>query len=175
MVGFVGYTGSSTTRVAKYLSVGYGFQYAGYRQVLQDWFSSDSADRDQPPLLTSTIMDGVSRTELNRCRIAARDRIRSVASAGHRHQADHDNLSGALGPLFLPVCLEVWSVLRFGQMRSSCRCEKIFHAAGCADADAHIEGLKSLASTGISNEEALETLRHLLHEWIAVAEMGERK
>ena len=90
--------GSGKTSAAKYLSSRYGFQYARYSQVLQDWLSAGNADRDRLQILGWDVMAGGRQAELNARLIAGIDRSRSAAIDGVRHRLDFDSLSSRLGP-----------------------------------------------------------------------------
>jgi dephospho-CoA kinase len=119
-------------------------------------------------------MAGGQQAELNRRLIARLDRTRSAAIDGLRHRIDFDSLSIAMTSSFRLIFLEVRPAIRFERLRSRFASEEQFRTADSAPVEAHIEDLKSLATTVISNEGSLESLHQLLDEWIAAGGIGER-
>lgn len=173
-VGFTGRTGAGKTCAAKYLSVRYGFQYTRYSQVLQEWLSSGSTDRDQLRSLGWDVMAGGQQAELNRRLIAGLDRERNAAIDGLRHRIDFESLSSAMTSSFCLIFLEVRPAVRFERLRLRFASEEQFRIADSAPVEAHIEELKPVATAVISNEGPLESLHQLLDEWIAAAGIGKQ-
>lgn len=173
-VGIAGHIGAGKTSAAKYLRDKWGFQYLRYSQVLRDWLASGSADRDRLRALGWDVMAGGQQAELNRRLLAGLDRTRNAAIDGLRHQIDFDSLSTILGPPFRLVFLDAAPAVRFERLRSRFDSEAKFRAADSAAVESHTEGLRSLASAVISNEESLEALHCLIDDWVGVAGIGER-
>lgn len=120
------------------------------------------------------VMAGGQQAELNRRLLAGLDRTRNAAIDGLRHQIDFDSLSTILGPPFRLVFLDAAPAVRFERLRSRFDSEAKFRAADSAAVESHTEGLRSLASAVISNEESLEALHCLIDDWVGVAGIGER-
>ena len=166
-IGVAGRMGSGKTSAAKYLSSRYGFQYARYSQVLQDWLSAGNADRDRLQILGWDVMAGGRQAELNARLIAGIDRSRSAAIDGVRHRLDFDSLSSSLGPLFSMIFLEASQHRRFERVRERFESFGDFQAADSHPVESHIDGLQPLARLTISTEHSLERLYNQLDAWLA--------
>lgn len=171
MIGFAGRTGAGKTSAAKYLSSQYGFQYVRYSQVLQEWLSSGSADRDQLRTLGWEVMAGGQQVELNRRLIEALDPSRSAAIDGLRHQIDFECLSEAFSRRFQLIFLEARPEIRLERLRSRFSTIKAFEAAETAPVEAHIDSLRLRASTTIANEGSAERLYRELDSWLGVCQI----
>jgi dephospho-CoA kinase len=113
--------------------------------------------------------------ELNRRLIAGLDHSRNGAIDGLRHPVDFDSLSEAFGASFRLIFLEARQEVRSERMRSRFSADTAFQVAESAPVEAHIDGLKLLASTTIPNEGSLESLYRGLDAWVATCEMGDRE
>ena len=172
-MGFAGRTGAGKTCAANHLSSHYGFQYARYSDVLQNWLSpSDGADRDQLRALGWEVMASGRQRELNAHLIAALDRSRSAVIDGIRHPTDLESLSSAFGSSFRLIFLEARSEIRFARLRSRFSSKEAFDAAESAPAEGHIDDLKSSASTTITSEGPVTDLYRDLDAWVSARENG---
>jgi dephospho-CoA kinase len=175
VVGFTGRIGAGKTSAAMYFKSKYGFQYARYSQVLQEWLSPDNADRDRLQKLGWDIMTGGMQLELNSRLLAGLDRARSAAIDGLRHPTDFDSLSSAFGSSFRMVFLEASLERRFERLRSRFSTQAEFEIAAAQPAESYIDNLRPLASVTIRNDGSLECLHQQLDAWIAAVEMGGHK
>ena len=171
-VGFAGQIGAGKTSAARYLSARYGFQYARYSQILEEWLSSGPPDRNRLQTLGWEVMSGGQQLELNRRLIAVLDPSRNGAIDGLRHPVDFDSLSGAFGASFRLIFLEARQEVRSERLRSQFSADTAFQAAEAAPVEAQIDGLKVRAHATISNEGSLEKLYQELDAWVATREMG---
>lgn len=113
--------------------------------------------------------------ELNERLIARLDRSRSAAIDGLRHTIDFDSLSNVFGASFRLIFLEVRQEVRFERLRSRFSGYEAFQAAESAPVEAHIDGLKAIANTTISNEESLGSFYQRLNAWAAACGIGDRE
>lgn len=115
------------------------------------------------------------QAELNRRLIAGLDRTRSAAVDGLRHPIDFDSLSDAMGPSFRLVFVEARQAIRFERLRARFKCEEEIRAADLAPVEAHIDGLRHLATATISNEGSLAHLYEILDAWVEACGNGDLK
>jgi len=174
-VGFAGRRGAGKTSAARYLGSKFGFQYTRYSQILQGWLAADGCDRDRLQKLGWDVMAGGLQGDLNKRLLAGLDRSRSTAIDGLRHPIDFESLSSALGASFRMVFLEAPLKQRFERLQPHFSTLAEFQAADSHLVEAHIDGLKPLASVTISNDDSLKTLHERLDKWVAAYEVGDHK
>jgi dephospho-CoA kinase len=121
------------------------------------------------------VMAGGRQVELNARLIAGLDRSRSAAIDGLRHSIDFDSLSNAFGASFRLIFLEVRREVRYERLLSRFSGYDAFQAADSAPVEAHIDSLKALASTTISNEASMEDFYQRLDVWAAACGIGDRE
>jgi len=155
-IGFAGRIGAGKTSAAQYLSTRYGFQYARYSQVLEDWLALDSPARGLQQFGWE-VMSGGRQVELNARLIAGLDRSRSAAIDGLRHLVDFHSLSYAFGASFRLLFLDAVEETRFKRKPRFSNYDA-FLAADSQPVEAHIDSLKPLAAATIPNEESLASL-----------------
>ena len=166
-VGLAGRIGAGKTAAAKYLSATYGFQYTRYSQILREWLAPDIVGRERLQAFGWEIMAGGRQAELNGRLIAGIDRSRSAAIDGLRHATDFESLAAAFGPSFHMIFVEARGDVRFGRLRSRLSTRESFQTAESQPVEEHIDGLKTRASTIISNEQSLEAFYKQLDAWVS--------
>jgi len=174
-VGFAGRIGAGKTSAAQYLSSKYGFGYIRYSAVLQDWLSAEGCDRERLQQLGWDVMSGGLQVELNTRLIAGINRLESTVIDGLRHQIDFDLLSTTFGASFGLIFLEAGEEARFQRVRSRFPTYAAFRAADSQPVEAHIDSLKSSASTTLSSDEPLERLYQHLDMWVAANGFGDQR
>ena len=173
-VGFAGRMGSGKTSAATYLKSKYRFQYTRYSQVLQQWRAASGEDRGRLQQIGWDVMAGGLQTELNARLIAALDRSQSASIDGLRHSIDFESLSTAFSPAFAMVFLEALEELRYARLKQRFASFPAFQAADSHPVEAHIDGLRPLATLTILNESSLEKLHERLDAWIMKCEVRDR-
>ena len=118
VVGFAGRIGAGKTAAAKYLASAYGFQYARYSQILQEWRGTPP-ERAQLQKVGWETMEGGLQAELNDRLIGKIERGRSAAIDGLRHPVDFEKLFSAFGTSFRLIFLEAPLEDRYSRARSS--------------------------------------------------------
>jgi len=109
---------------------------------------------------------GGRQSELNARLIAELNPSRSAVIDGLRHPIDFDSLSESFGPSFRMVFLEAPREVRFERLRTRFFVVESFDAAEAQPVEAHIDSLRSRASTIISNEQSLAVLYEQLDVWV---------
>lgn len=174
-VGFAGRMGSGKSSAAKHLRSKYGFQYIRYSQILEEWRSPGVADRARLQELGWEVMDGGLQAELNSRLIARIDPSRSAAIDGLRHPIDFASLSSAFGASFRMIFVEARPETRYERLRSRFLTYAAFQTAESQPVEAHIDGLRSLASVTISSDDSMENLYQHLDGWIVACGVGDHK
>jgi dephospho-CoA kinase len=165
-VGFAGRIGAGKTSAAMYLTSKYQFHYTRYSRVLQQWQAADGDARERLQEFGWDVMAGGLQTELNARLIGALDRSRSASIDGLRHSIDFECLSKAFSPAFGMVFLEAGEELRYARLKQRYATFEAFQVADSHPVEAHIDGLRSLATLTLLNESSLENLHERLDAWL---------
>jgi dephospho-CoA kinase len=171
-IGFAGRIGAGKTSAASHVASRYGFDYARYSQVLEEWLPASAGDKDRLQQFGWDVMREGRQVELNSRLISGLSRSRSAAIDGLRHPIDYECLASAFGSAFRLVFLESGQENRFQRLRSRFSTYAAFQAADSQPVEAHIENLRPLASVTIANDGSLESLGLRVDEWMARTGLG---
>lgn len=174
-IGLAGRIGAGKTSAATYLTNKYGLQYRRYSQVLEEWVSTSTADRDRLQQLGWDVMAGGLQAELNARLIAGIDGAKSAAIDGLRHLIDFQSLSSTFGESFEMIFLEARQENRFERLQARFSTLAAFNAADSHPVEAYIDDLRSRASIAMLNDDSPEHLYQQLDAWMARRRSGDRQ
>ncbi len=162
LLGLAGRIGAGKTSAAEYLATRHGFERLRYSQVLQDWLSDRNATKSELQSVGWNIMASGRQGELNARLVSRIDRSRKTAIDGLRHPVDFHCLSSSFGATFRLVFIEAEKANRFQRTTSRFPTLTDFEVADHQPVESHIEKLRSMSFSVITNDAALAHLHRNL-------------